>query len=112
MDIGPGLRPKEQKLRDPGPGPSSFWALILGPVPVSIMAGHMCAKGNQYAINMQYTISDIYITGIILILAIHKYIYIYIHITSYMAYCLLAYCSLLIAYWLLPIAYCPVSVIV
>ena len=26
-----------------------------GPWPISIMAEHMCIKGNQYAINTQYT---------------------------------------------------------
>ena len=31
----------------PRPRPSSFWTLVLGPGPISIMAEHMCIKGNQ-----------------------------------------------------------------
>ena len=47
MDMGPGPKPKAQKLRPPRSRPSSVWALVLGPAPISIMAEHMCIKGNQ-----------------------------------------------------------------
>ena len=42
----PGTCPKAQKWA-PWSGPSSFWALVLGPGPISIMAECMCIKGNQ-----------------------------------------------------------------
>ena len=60
MDMGPGPRPKAKKLLAPMPRPSSGWALVFGPMPISTMAEHMYVKGNQQAINMQYTIGSVY----------------------------------------------------
>ena len=42
-----------------GLGVRSFKALGLGPGPVSIMAEHMCIKGNQQAINRQRIIGNL-----------------------------------------------------
>ena len=49
MDIGLGPMPKARGAAAPGlgPGPAAPWALVLGPGPISIMAEHMCFKGNQ-----------------------------------------------------------------
>ena len=44
---GYGPETKAQKLLGRGLGARSFWALGLGPGPISIMAEHMCIKGNQ-----------------------------------------------------------------
>ena len=44
---GPGTRTQGPKAAGPGPGDLSFWALCPVPGPVSIMAEHMCIKGNQ-----------------------------------------------------------------
>ena len=48
----PGTKDKEsttQVVAGPGPGPGAAapWALGLGPGPISVMAEHMCIKGNQ-----------------------------------------------------------------
>ena len=42
---GPGT--KAQGAAAPGPGPAAPWALVLGPGPISIMAEHVCIKGNH-----------------------------------------------------------------
>ena len=47
LDVGAGPRPRAQKLLGQGLVARSFWALGLGPRPVSIMAEHMCIRGNQ-----------------------------------------------------------------
>ena len=44
---GPGTK-------DQGLGARSFWALGLGPGPISIGTEHICIKGNHQAINRQH----------------------------------------------------------
>ena len=47
MDTGPGPSTKAQKLLGRRLGAHSFWALGLGSGPISILAEHMCVRGNQ-----------------------------------------------------------------
>ena len=58
LDVGPGPRTKAQKLLGRDLGARSFWPLGPGPGPISIMAEHMCIKGNQQAINCKYMIGN------------------------------------------------------
>ena len=42
-----GTQAQLRKLRAPGPGPYSLWALVPGPGPIAIMVEHMCIEANQ-----------------------------------------------------------------